>query len=51
MQPHIHTGVIAFIFTGISAVVFIKLSKIGAAALVNHASTESVGKWLGGVLD
>lgn len=51
MTPHIHTGVISFLFAGVSAVVFIKLAKMGAAWAVGNPSTEPLGRWLGGVLD
>jgi len=51
VTPHIHTGVISFLFAGVSAVVFIKLAKMGAAWAVGNPSTEPLGRWLGGVLD
>lgn len=51
MQPHIHTGVISFLFAGVSAVVFIKLAKIAAARMADTATFEPAGRWLGGLLD
>jgi hypothetical protein len=51
MSPHIHTGVISFLFAGVSAVVFIKLAKVGAGWMAGNASTEPLGRWLGGILD
>jgi len=35
MQEHVHTGVISFLFAGISAVIFIQLTRMVAAKLVD----------------
>jgi hypothetical protein len=51
MQPHVHTGIVAFLFAGVSAVVFIKLGKIVAAKMADSPSLEPAGRWLGGLLD
>ena len=51
MQPLLHTGVISFLFAGVSAVVFIKLAKIAAAKMADSPSLEPAGRWLGGLLD
>ena len=50
MQEHMHTGPIAFLYAGISAVVFLKLMEIIAANLVDNPRTETIGKVLGGLL-
>lgn len=50
MQEHVHTGPVAFLFAGISAVIFIQLVKIASAYLVTRPSTEPVGKVLGSII-
>jgi hypothetical protein len=36
MQEHVHTGVISFLFAGISAVVFIQLARLVSAKMVSQ---------------
>ena len=53
MQEHMHTGFAAFLFAGISAVVFIQLTRLAAAQLVKPGSpafAESTGKVLGSLV-
>jgi hypothetical protein len=52
MQEHVHTGVISFLFAGISAVVFIQLMRLAAAKLVAQGgSFESAGKTVGALVN
>lgn len=44
MQAHVHTGIVSFLFAGLSAVVFIQLMRLAAAKAVQHDSTRGVGE-------
>jgi hypothetical protein len=51
MQEHVHTGVISFLFAGLSAVVFIQLLRLAAAKMVEQGGTmESVGRTAGALV-
>jgi len=51
MQEHVHTGVISFLFAGISAVVFIQLARLVAAKMVEQGGTfESAGRTVGALV-
>lgn len=50
MRPHVHTGFIAFVFAGASAVVFLNLMRFAAAQLVERPGTEAAGKALGALV-
>lgn len=50
MQGHTHTGFFAFLFVGVSAVVFTKLLGLLAAYLVERDSTATIGKALGSLV-
>ncbi len=47
MDEHIHTGFIVFVATGVYAILFIHAVRFAAAKLVQHPSTETIGKALG----
>lgn len=48
MQEHVHTGVISFLFAGISAVIFIQLVRLMSARMVEAGgSWESAGRSIG----
>lgn len=49
MQEHVHTGVISFLFAGISAVIFIQLTRMVAAKLVDTGH-EGAGSSLGALV-
>jgi hypothetical protein len=52
MQEHVHTGVVSFLFAGISAVVFIQLARLVSAKLVNQGGIlESAGTSLGALVN
>lgn len=51
MQEHVHTGVISFIFTGISAVLFIQLVRLASAKMVTQGGVlESIGTATGALV-
>jgi hypothetical protein len=51
MQEHVHTGVISFLFAGLSAVVFIQLLRLATAKMVAQGgSMESAGKTIGALV-
>lgn len=50
-SDHVHTGFVAFLFAGVSAVVFIKLLSLGAAHLSTNERTEWLGSALGGLVN
>lgn len=50
MSDHVHTGVVSFVFAGVSAIVFIHLLRFAAAKMSNTDSMSSFGKALGGVV-
>lgn len=50
-QEHVHTGPIAFLFAGLSAVIFIQLVKIASAEMVKHPGIlEQIGKVSGSLI-
>ncbi len=51
MHEHVHTGVISFLFAGISAVVFIQMTRLVAAKMVVNPSTEGVGRAIGALVN
>lgn len=48
-REHVHTGVVAFLFAGISAVLFIQLLRLVSAKLID-AGYEGAGSTLGAVV-
>lgn len=50
MSDHVHTGVVSFVFAGVSAIVFIHLLRFAAAKMANTDSMAGFGKALGGVV-
>lgn len=50
MQEHIHTGFVAFLFAGLSAIVLIQLIRIGSAYMVQNDRLEPAGKVLGSLV-
>lgn len=50
MQEHVHTGVISFLFAGISAVIFIQLTRLVAAKMVTNPTTEGAGRAIGALV-
>lgn len=50
MHPHVHTGVVAFLFAGVSAVVFINVTRMLAAKAAETSAFEPVGRWVGGLV-
>jgi hypothetical protein len=50
MQEHVHTGVISFLFAGISAVIFIQGCRLIAAKLVDSGHNGS-GSSLGALVN
>lgn len=46
MRDHIHTGLVPFLFSGLSAIVLIHVLRVIAAFMASHGS-ESGGKALG----
>lgn len=46
---HVHTGVVAFLFAGISAVIFIQLVRLASAQLVN-AGHDRAGATIGALV-
>lgn len=49
MQEHVHTGVVSFLFAGISAVIFIQMLRLVAAKLV-ESGHEGAGSSLGALV-
>lgn len=47
---HVHTGVVEFVFAGVSAIVFIHLVRAVATHLSNTQAFGTVGKSLGGLV-
>jgi hypothetical protein len=50
MQGHTHTGFFAFLFAGVSAIVFINLCRLAAAWMLENESTATLGKAFGGLV-
>ena len=50
MNPHFHSGIVAVLFAGISAVVVFNLARYGAAKMVENPSTEKLGKTIGSLV-
>jgi hypothetical protein len=50
MHQHTHTGVIAFVYVTVAAIVGLNLVRLGAAMLASNAKTETVGKALGALV-
>lgn len=50
MQEHVHTGVVSFLFAGISAVVFIQLMRLASAKLI-EAGHDGAGSAIGGLVN
>lgn len=50
MQGHTHTGFFAFVFAGISAIVFINLVRFAAAQMLEHDGTATLGKGIGALV-
>ena len=50
MHQHTHTGVIAFAYVTVAAIVGLNLVRIGAAMLTNNPKTETVGKAIGALV-
>jgi hypothetical protein len=50
MQEHVHTGFWAFVVSGVSAVIFIKMLHIAGAYLVDKPQTEFIGKAIGALI-
>lgn len=50
MHEHVHTGVISFLFAGISAVVFIQMLNLSSAWLIANGH-ESSGRTLGSLVN
>lgn len=50
MQEHIHTGAVAFLFAGLSAIILIQLLRIGAGEMVKNQRLEPVGKVVGSLV-
>lgn len=52
MREHVHTGVVSFLFAGVSAVVFIQLVRLGSAWLVTKGGVwESLGSSAGALVN
>jgi hypothetical protein len=50
-SEHVHTGVISFLFAGISAVIFIQLVRLASAKLVDQGGAmESAGRTIGALV-
>lgn len=50
MQEHVHTGLVPFLFAGISAIIFIQLVRLASAKLV-EAGYEGVGSSIGALVN
>jgi hypothetical protein len=50
MQPHFHSGLVAVLFAGVSAIVVMNLVRFAAAKLVQNDSTETIGKTVGALV-
>lgn len=50
MSEHVHTGPVAFLFAGISALILFNLVKLAAVEFVKRPATESVGRVLGSLV-
>lgn len=50
MQEHLHTGPLAFLFAGVSAVVFINLMRLAAIWLDDLPGFERVSRVIGGLV-
>lgn len=50
MSEHVHTGVISFLFAGISAVIFIQLTRMVAQKMV-EAGYDGAGSSLGALVN
>jgi hypothetical protein len=52
MQEHVHTGVVSFLFAGISAIVMFQLVRLGSAWLVTKGGVlESIGTSTGALVN
>lgn len=51
MQEHVHTGIIPFMFAGLSALIFFNLLRILAIYLDEHEATRWLSKALGGTIN
>lgn len=52
MQEHVHTGVISFLFAGISALIFFQMIRLASAKMVEAGgSWESAGRTLGALVE
>lgn len=47
---HVHTGLVAFLFAGVSAVVFIQLVRLGSAKLLDYPATAGLGRVTGALV-
>lgn len=50
MHQHTHSGLIAFAYVTIAAIVGLNLVRLGAAWMVKNPSTEPAGKALGALV-
>lgn len=52
MQEHVHTGVVSFLFAGISAVIFFQLLRLSSAKMIEQGGAlESAGRTLGALVE
>lgn len=49
MQEHVHTGIVSFLFAGISAVLFIQMVRLFSAKLIDTGH-EGAGSTLGSLV-
>jgi hypothetical protein len=50
LRPHIHTGFVAFVFAGVSALVFLNIYRFATAKLSENPNTETIGKAMGALV-
>lgn len=50
MHPHFHSGIVAVLFAGVSAIVVFNLVRFSAAKLAENPSTEKLGKTMGSLV-
>jgi hypothetical protein len=51
MQQHVHTGFVSFMFAGVSALIFLNITRLVAARMVsNGGAWESAGRTIGSLV-
>lgn len=51
MREHVHTGPFAFLFAGVSALVFFNILRLVAIWLADKPQGEAIAKMIGGAIN